>query len=227
MNYEFIDSSIISKRIDRRTTCQKKWAAEKAARNRELKLEIYSVEELISSGFYNSSSKLPAYGIEVWTRNCTVRDEASGGEWEQRRIHTLSLSLPTKANLQFIEKMNPMYWEESSTYYWAFKQQPAIVMWCVFDLLSRILYLPHWDTIKSIPIRWRLGNENARTFAEKTISSINCSGNFDAPIPKIIWLGSLNATRHKSTSYDYDWQTGKMTRDEASSYWNKKILESK
>lgn len=227
MNYDFVDSPIILRRIDRRTAKQKRWAEEKAIRNRERKLEIYSVKELVADGFYEAIPKIPAYGIEIWTRNCTVRDELSNWQWDNRKIHTFSLSLPTNKNLESVKKIFPMYWEESNTYYCGFVQRPAIVMWCIFDLLSRVLYLPHWDNFDSIPLRWRLGNQKTRNLAEHYVKEINALGKFNVPPPKPEWQGSVNATRHKATPYDYEWQTKKTDRDIARGFWNKKILEYK
>lgn len=226
MNYEFIESPIIQRRIDRRSLKQKEWASEKAQKRKDLIREICSVEELIDRGFYDEKPRVRPYGIEIWTRICTVRDKLSANEWEERSVHTLALCLPAEINLAVVEKLKPMFWEESDTYYWAFNQSGNVACWCVLDFLTRLINLPHWDNLPSIPLRWRLGNSKTLDLVTKIVSKINDSGKFETPLPLIQWKGSLNATRHNSTPYDYEWQTGKRDRVESRAFWNKKIIEA-
>jgi hypothetical protein len=224
MNYEFIHSPIILKRIDRRTPNQKKWAKEKANRSRNLKREIHSVTDLISMGFYEDCDRTKPYGIEVWERKCTIRNRFTNFEWEEKKIPTLSLSLSENKNLQSIKKFAPMHWDESDTYYWAFNQRKIVALWCICDLLGRLLYLPHWESSLTIPLRWRFGNEKTFGKVSEIIHNINETGKFDLNPPHIKWMGDLNTTRHRATPYDYEWQTGKLERGFSRNYWNQKIL---
>jgi hypothetical protein len=223
MNYEFSDAPIVSRRIDRRTSKQKKWAKVSAQKKQDLKQEIYSVKDLVAQGFYNSSTVAIPFGIEVWTRKSMKRDKLSHFEWEERKIHTLSLSLPSSRSCQYLANIRPLFWEDSATYYWSFHQRPIVAMWCVLDLLQRLLYLPHWDKVNSIPLRWSLGNEKTLAKARFFVDKINKSGQFNIPPPPIKWMGSLNATRHQATPYDYEWTTGKRERNEAKNHWDSAI----
>lgn len=221
MEYEFSNAPIISRRIDRRSAKQKQRAAEKAEdRFREFS-ELFSVEQLLEMGFYNKSIKQLPYGIEVWNRLCHIRDESTNYEWEEQLIPTLALCLPRMERLNKVQSMNPMYWEESQTFYWRFKQQGNVVLYCILDLLNRLIDLPHWESVDAIPLRWSVGNSRALEFAKYQISRIN-DRSFDLrwTIPSIPEGVSINAARHLLTPYDYEWETGKVSRDTSREYWN-------
>lgn len=170
-------------------------------------------------GFYNSKDKPLPHGVEVWSRNCTARDEQ--GEWEELQIPTLAVCLPKMERLNQIERLSPLYWEESQTFYWGFKQRGNVAFWCILDLLDRLVLLRNWNDITTIPIRWRLGNAEAKALVEKHTQKMNQGERFVLKAPINIPSNvTLNEARHFYTPYDYEWQTSKRDRDEAKEYWN-------
>lgn len=226
MQYAFTDAPIISRRIDRRTPKQRRIVAERWQKKFDELSSLYSVAEMQQMGFYNTPEHKLPYGIEVWHRHCTLRDKSSNWEWYELKVATVALCLPRMERLQAVERFSPMYWEDSRTYYWGFKQTYGkVVLWCIFDLLNRLLDLPHWHNIDRIPLRWIAGNENARAIASKQIELINL-GEFALESPKLrdkdLHL-PLHKLRHDCTPYDYEWQTGKRSRDEAQRFWNEAI----
>lgn len=227
MRYVLIDEPIISRRIDRRTLRQKRQQQERQQERFEKFSEIFSVKEMAAKGFYGSDrpAQLMPYGVEVWHRHCTLRDER--GEWYERDIATLALCLPQMSALQLVERLGPSYWEDSQTFYWGFNQRGNVPLYCILDLMSRLHQLPHWDSIAAVPVRWRAGNTAARAIAQRQIEKVN-SGTFSLKPPAIPSEAgrSINDLRHNDTPYDYEWQTGKRPRNEAKAYWNRAIKEA-
>lgn len=229
MEYVFTDAPIVSSRVDRRTPKQSRIAADRRQEKFERFSELFSVEEMVKMGFYSHENKPLPYGIEVWRRHCTLRDESSNHEWYELQVPTLALCLPKMEGLHQVEKLNPMYWEESKSFYWGFKQRsPFVPLYCILDLLNRILNLSQWQEAKSIPLRWKLGNDKVKIFAKKYIEDIN-NGQFKLKYPPIpnnaVKTLKISYLRHNYTPYDYEWQTGKRSRDEAKQFWDQKIYD--
>ena len=178
MEYIFTDAPIVSRRVDRRTHKQKRIAQERRQAKFDRFSELFSMQEMIDMGFYNCEPKLLPHGIEIWNRHCTLRDKSSNFEWYELEVPTLALCLPKMERLHQVERLSPSYWEESKTFYWAFKQRQKVVVYCILDLISRLIYLPHWEKVSSIPVKWMLGNERCLLFAKEQIEKIN-NGSFD------------------------------------------------
>ncbi len=239
MEYIFTDSPMITKRIDRRSSKLKRIQQERAE-ERSLKFqEIMSVQDLIKMGFYESKNNTMPFGIEVFTRTCTLKDK--NHEWYEREVPTLALCLPKKEYFSEIEKLNPAFWENSLTHYWGFKTSAIPALWAITHLLERLINLSAWESFYPIPICWKLGNDRAMKVAKSTVEKINQSIPLNYEIPpqmKIIektallelyqkhnsHSGSITSfLRHEYTPYDYLWQTGVLNRDQARSILNSNI----
>ena len=229
MIYQFTDQPNIKRRSPVKRAA---WAIAHADKKRQQMLDTYTVEELIAMGFYSHESKPLPHGIEIWSRKCQISDKhPERPTWQEISVPTLALCLPYIGHLSRAEKIfKDQYWAECQTYYYGFRQQSSsVVLYCILDLLNRLINLTHWDKYESIPLNWRIANPKALEFAMRHIAKIN-EGTFSLQPPtlKPEWLKySVTKIRHEYTPYDYEWETSKRSRDEAHEYWNAKIINQK
>ena len=115
----------------------------------------------------------------------------------------------------------PQIWPKSQVLYWAFNQKPKVALWCIFDLLNRLILFPtYWKDLTDIPVGWHLGDAKTKALAFTQLEKINLGEwNYDGRPSLDVKRDSFNEWRHQSTPYDYEWQTEKYSRDDAYKFW--------
>lgn len=239
MQYQFVDKPICCQRVDRLSSREKRFLRERAEKKRSEMQELFSVEQLIDMGFYESLDKPKPYGVEL----TTVQTEKMDADWYQ--MHTIEsyrivVCPPENTSVTSIKKLNPYFWSDSNSYFWKYEIYGNAMMWVSIDLLSRIFDFSCWDKVESIPLLWKIGNEKAYQKSQLLVSRINKGSFKDIPFPAIPVIDNLeekvaislslrfpksqikvtnkaiiNYLRHHWTPYDYLWETERMSRDEA------------
>lgn len=199
----------------------KRWEKERAQKRR-VKIDALSVEEKFSQGYYDRHEYKALYhGIKVWNRKCNIINAIGGHEIAFRP--TLALGFPVR---DVAPVLGAQVWEKSQVFYWSFAQSGNMPLYCVFDLLDRLLDSKYWQSdFLEIPIFWSLGNEKCKTLAAQKIPEIN-RGRWAKKRPYLPpSADDYDEWRHRCTPYDYEWQTHKYSRDAAYSYWQDKWIE--
>ena len=242
MQFLLNENSIFNRRIDRRSSSQKRLQAKIAEKRRERLQEEFSVDQLVELGFYDYQKKQRPFGVEIMSY---TSEEMDADWYELRKIQKCKIRLfpPDGTSVTRIKKFNPHWNQESEGYYWVYQIYGAPMLWVCFDFLSRLIQLSCWDYCESVPLYWRFGNEKALDLLNRQMYLINQGRfNLNIPPPPIISpedleyqtrrsiqlripgdVYKLPATnkakisylRHHHTPYDYLWQTNKMTVEKA------------
>lgn len=244
MQYRFARARISRIKIEQ-SKKQKDWLEKK----RERLLETFTVEELISLGFYDTKPpSKTAFGVDVYNSSM---DKLSTDRQSVSRENYINISvvLPPNCNPPWgLKNLNPHFDKARNSYCWRYQINGTAMIYCVYDLLTRILDFPTWDTTDAIPLYWAIGDSRSVEKAKQIIPLIN-SRNFRLKIPSVCFNGTadqliaatkdyleknipLGATvqmsqkavfaylRHQYTPYDYLWQTNKLERDKAKGLCN-------
>lgn len=251
MQYQLVDKPIIPTSSKRRSKTSKKRT--QVEEKREELQESFSVEELIEMGFYDLKQKQKPFGVECFS---FVSEQMDADFYELLKVtkYKIRVLLPDGANPSKIQKFNPSesrYSEEG--YYWNYQIYGAARFWVFLDFLSRLIQLPYWDKYEFVPLYWKPEDQPVMELLNQKITLVN-QGKFDLPIPlpqlispekmefqikKTMQLrisggqfieinnkAKISYLRHHHTPYDYLWQTGKISVDEARIFCNE-LVEQK
>lgn len=243
-----MDKPICHQRVDRLSSRERKFRRERAEKKRAEMQELFSVDQLVEMGFYESLDKPKPYGVEL----TTVQTEKMDADWYG--LHTIEsyriiVCPPENTSSASIKKLNPYFWSDSNSYFWKYEIYGNAMMWTAIDLLSRIIEFSCWDEIESIPLHWKIGNEKAYQTIKSVIPNINQGSSFTSPsIPRVPKVDNLEKRvrasmslqlpkekiqvnnrsivdylRHHWTPYDYLWETARLDRDNAKRLCNRLI----
>lgn len=159
------------------------------------------------------------FGVQAWMR--VVHEADKNGYTAQAARLTLAATFPYEHGSKSLERLRPAYWENQEAYYWSFQQaHEGIRLWCLCDLLDRLLDLPEWKNVEEIPLFARLPGKGKETLTQ-AVAQINAGRwNPDPPVLPQYPALPLNELRHNYTPYDYLWQTGRGDRDSLHAHWN-------
>lgn len=250
MIYKLIDTPIFRSQVDRRSLRQKRLDTERQERKRQQMEELFTVEQLVKMGFYNSKEKPKPHGVDVrWYRRQEI--DQDGYQFHTVYVLRINLSTPQHQTEKGINKLCPYWSEEFQCYTWKYGVYGNASLWISLDLLSRIIQLSCWDEVEEIPLHWNAGNDKATEFAAKQIVNIN-NHSFTLSIPLPPKLSNIKEralsnlellmpvdkrqttikdecrlirsfVRHQYTPYDYLWQTNKMPYEEAKTLCNELV----
>lgn len=161
--------------------------------------------------------KIPPYGIKIWMREA-IRINEIGWSYTQS-APTMTVGFPSK-NIEPI--LGGRYQKKTNTLYWSFFQKKNIPLYCILDLLDRLIDCKYWEKdYQIVPIEWRIGNLKALEFANSQIDLINWGKYRDRRLFYPPDSENFADWRHNKTPYDYEWQTEKFSRDEALDFWRR------